>query len=160
MAFRITSPAFADGAPIPRRHTCDGDDRSPSLTWHDPPDGTQSFALIMDDPDAPHGVFTHWVLYDIPAGTRELGENQPGGTIGRPAKISSGRAVYMGPCPPPGDAAHRYRFTLYAVDIASLGLSDQPSREEVEANMNGHVFATAQLVGKYQRQPSPAAAAH
>jgi Raf kinase inhibitor-like YbhB/YbcL family protein len=158
MAFRITSPAFADGASIPRRHTCDGDNVSPLLTWFDVPDGTRSFTLIMDDPDAPRGTFTHWVLYDIPGDARELGEARPGGAIGREARTSSGRAEYMGPCPPPGDAAHRYRFTLSALDVTSLDLTGQATRDQVEQALEGHALATARLIGSYQRQPAAAGA--
>jgi Raf kinase inhibitor-like YbhB/YbcL family protein len=157
MGFRITSLAFADGASIPRRHTCDGENLSPPLTWFDVPDGTRSFALIMDDPDAPHGNFTHWVVFDIPGDTRELGEMRPGGSIGREARTSSGRAEYSGPCPPPGDAAHRYRFTLYALDVASLDLSGiNTTRDHVEQALEGRALATARLIGTYQRQPAPA----
>ena len=152
MAFRITSPAFADGAPIPRRHTCDGDNLSPALTWHGAPDLARSFVLIVDDPDARTGTFTHWILFDLPAGTTELGESRPGGTIGRAAVTSAGRADYMGPCPPPGDAPHRYRFTLHALDVPSLGLKDPATRTQVDAKLDTHVLATARLVGTYQRQ--------
>lgn len=107
----------------------------------------------MDDPDAPRGTFTHWVLYDIPAETTELGEHVGDGPVGLSGRNGFGRTGYGGPCPPPGDEAHRYRFTLHALDVPSLGLSKHATREEVEAAMAGHVKATSQLVGKYQRQP-------
>ena len=157
MAFRLTSPVFADGAAIPTRHTCDGENRSPMLTWSDPPGGTRSFALLVDDPDAPAGTFTHWVLYDIPADVRELSENVPEATPGVSGRNSFLEMGYGGPCPPPRDEAHRYQFVLHALDTESLGLSKGASREEVEARMSGHVLATARLVGSYRRQASGAA---
>jgi Raf kinase inhibitor-like YbhB/YbcL family protein len=155
MAFRISSPAFADGAPIPVEYTCDGANHSPDLTWTDAPRGTRSFALIVDDPDAPRGTFTHWVLYDIPAETTELGRSVREGTIGVSGRNSFSRGGYGGPCPPPGDAAHRYRFTLYALDVPTLAVS-HGTREGVEAKMQGHVLGTSQLVGRYQRQTAAA----
>lgn len=131
------------------RHTCDGSDLSPRLTWTDAPEGTQSLALVMDDPDAPRGTFTHWVLYDLPAELRELGEGAAPGTHGR---NSFGRTGYGGPCPPPGDEPHRYRFTLYALDLPEVAL-ELGTREELESKIDAHVLATARLVGRYQRQP-------
>jgi Raf kinase inhibitor-like YbhB/YbcL family protein len=148
MAFRISSPAFADGADIPLRHTCDGDNLSPRLTWTEVPDGTRAFALIVDDPDAPGGTFTHWVLFNMPAGVRELGQ---GGAIGSPGRNSFGTTGYGGPCPPPGDQAHRYRFRLHALDVPSIRASTG-TRDEIERAIEGHVLATAQLVGKYRRR--------
>ena len=152
MAFRISSPAFADGAAIPVRQTCDGDDRSPLLTWFDAPEGTRSYVLLMEDPDAPRGTFTHWVLYDIPAVTTELGKNVPDGTVGISGRNSFGRTGYGGPCPPPGHGAHRYTFTLHALDVSSLAVAKDAARDEVEKEMAGHVLGMAQLVGKYERQ--------
>ena len=152
MEFKLSSPAFADGGDVPTRHTCDGSDLSPRLTWTDVPDGTRSLALIMDDPDAPRGTFTHWVLYDVPAELREIGEGAAPGTAGR---NSFGRSGYGGPCPPAADQPHRYRFTLYALDLPTVALT-QGTREELEAKMETHVLGTAQLVGRYQRQPAGA----
>lgn len=152
MAFRISSPAFADGADIPVRHTCDGEDLSPQLTWSDVPDGARSLVLIVDDPDAPRGTFTHWLLCDIPPDATGLGENVAMGTVGVAGRNGFGRSGYGGPCPPPADAAHRYRFTLHAVDVPSLGLSANATREQVQAKMGTHVLGTAQCVGKYKRQ--------
>jgi Raf kinase inhibitor-like YbhB/YbcL family protein len=105
----------------------------------------------MDDPDAPRGTVTHWVLNDIPPGEGELGDNVPDGTIGISARNSFGRTGYGGPCPPPGDKPHRYRFNLHALDVPSLGLSGTVTREEVAAKMNAHVLQSAQLVGRYRR---------
>ena len=148
MDFTLSSPAFADGAGIPVRHTCDGQDLSPRLTWSGTPRGTRSLALVMDDPDAPRGTFTHWVVHDLPADLTELGEDATLGTQGR---NSFGRRGYGGPCPPPGDEPHRYRFTLYALDVPTIALANG-TREELEAKMDTHVLGTALLVGRYQRQ--------
>ena len=151
MAFRITSPAFADGADIPRRHTCDGEGVSPALTWSGAPGGTRSFVLIMDDPDAPRGTFTHWVLCDIPPETTQLGEMPADGAAYVAGRNSYGRTGYGSPCPPPGDSSHRYRFTVHALAIPKLGVSAGVTREDVEARFEAHVLGVAQLVGKYQR---------
>ena len=149
MEFTISSPAFADGADIPTRHTCDGEDRSPRLTWTSTPPNTRSLALVVDDPDAPRGIFTHWVVYDIASDLTELGEGSTEGTQGR---NGFGRTGYGGPCPPAGDAPHRYRFTLYALDVPTIALANG-TREELETKIDTHVLGTAQLVGRYQRQP-------
>jgi Raf kinase inhibitor-like YbhB/YbcL family protein len=148
MDFRLTSPAFADGADIPVHHTCDGENRSPRLTWHGIPEGTRSFALIMDDPDAPRGTFTHWVLHDLPSDTTELPE---GATTGLQGLNSFGRFGYGGPCPPPGDAPHRYQFMLFALDLPTIALQ-KGTREELEPKIRTHVLGSARLVGKYRRQ--------
>lgn len=148
MDFRVTSRAFADGADIPVRYTCDGDDLSPPLSWTEVPNGTRSLALVMDDPDAPRGTFTHWVLYDLPDDLRELGEGVVPGTEGR---NSFGRTGYGGPCPPPGDAPHRYRFTLYALDIPTVAL-ENGTREDLETKIDAHVLASTTLTGQYARQ--------
>jgi Raf kinase inhibitor-like YbhB/YbcL family protein len=156
MAFKLTSPAFADGADIPVRHTCDGENRSPHLAWTDPPDGTRSLALVVDDPDAPSGTFTHWLLFDIPADTRELGENVSGGGSGVLGGVSGrnsfGNIGYGGPCPPPGDPPHRYRFTLYALDVPKLKVSGTLTAKELEAEISAHILDSARTVGRYQRQ--------
>jgi Raf kinase inhibitor-like YbhB/YbcL family protein len=152
MALRITSPALSDGGTIPTRYSCDGENRSPPLTWSDAPDRTASFVLIVDDPDAPGGTFTHWVLYDVPGHTTELSEALSEGRIGLAGRNSFGRTGYGGPCPPPGDPPHRYRFTLHALDLPTLGLSKHAERAQVEAAMSGHTRAVAQLVARYQRQ--------
>jgi Raf kinase inhibitor-like YbhB/YbcL family protein len=157
MAFTLTTPAFADGADIPVRHTCDGDNRSPHLAWTDPPEGTRSLALVVDDPDAPSGTFTHWLLYDIPATAREIGEGISDRTVGISGRNSFGKSGYGGPCPPPGDEAHRYRFTLYALDVPSLKIRGKdPSKEltakELESEISAHILDSARLVGRYQRQ--------
>lgn len=157
MSLTITSPAFADGDPIPVVHTCDGDDRSPPLAFAGLPQGTRSLALVVDDPDAPDPAapqmtFVHWVLYNLPPETAGL----PAG-IRNPAELPEGtqegrnnwdRPGYGGPCPPIG--RHRYFHRLYALDCRLPDLSE-PLREELDGAMEGHILAEATLVGTYQR---------
>jgi Raf kinase inhibitor-like YbhB/YbcL family protein len=151
MPFEITSEAFDHEAAIPEKYTCDGDDISPPLAWTDPPDGTQSLALISDDPDAPGGTWVHWVVYNLPADARGLPEaiagdgDLPGGVHGM---NSWPRAEYGGPCPPSG--THRYFFTLYAVDT-TLALEPGASKADVIGALEGHVLAEKTLMGTYQR---------
>jgi len=153
MLLTISSPVFQEGKEIPLKYTCEGEDISPPLKWDEPPAGTQSFALIMDDPDAPVGVFTHWVLFNITSDSRELleavlaREQISGGALH--GKNSFGEIKYVGPCPPPG-RSHRYRFTLYALD-QHLDLKAGASKEQVVKSMQGHVLAQGQLTGTYQR---------
>ncbi|NWG22782.1 MAG: YbhB/YbcL family Raf kinase inhibitor-like protein [Chloroflexi bacterium] len=149
MTFTLTSSSFADGAAIPQQFTCDGADRSPQLSWSGVP-GAASFVLIMDDPDAPGGTFTHWVLYDIPGTRTELVEGETG--VGLAGGNDFRRRGYGGPCPPRGRGAHRYFFRLAALDVASLGLPASAARRDVEAAMRGHVVATATLMGRYERR--------
>lgn len=153
MAFSIGSQAFAADQPIPRRFTCDGDDVSPALSWADPPAGAQAFALIVDDPDAPGGDFTHWVIYNLAADARELPENvakaERPGIAALQGRNDFGRAGYGGPCPPSG-RAHHYRFTLYALD-GPLDLSPGTTKQHLLDAMDGHVLGEARLVGTYER---------
>ncbi len=153
-SFRLTSAAFGYGAPIPRRYTCDGEDISPPLSWSAPPEGTRSFVLICDDPDAPAGTWVHWVLYNIPAGARELAEGLPA-----EAELADGslngvnswsRLGYGGPCPPGG--THRYFFKLYALDVP-LALESGLAKPQVLEAMEGHILAETTLMGTYRRQP-------
>jgi len=151
MAFTLSSSNFAEGETIPVKHTCDGADRSPPLRWEDSPQA-QSFVLIVDDPDAPGGAFTHWVLYDIPGTQRALPEGlAPVSALGTSATNDFARMGYSGPCPPRGGGAHRYVFTLAALDTATLTLAPGASRRDVEDAMRGHVVGQAQLVGRYTR---------
>jgi hypothetical protein len=149
---KITSSSFQRGQ-IPKRFSCHGADLSPQLAWTAPPPGTASFALIVTDPDAPGGVFVHWVLYDLAAGTRELPEGLPSeGQLAdgsRQGRNDFGNIGYGGPCPPPG-SPHHYVFTLYALD-AKLNLARGATRAQVESAMRGHILARGELVGLYQR---------
>ncbi|MGQ9549769.1 MAG: YbhB/YbcL family Raf kinase inhibitor-like protein [Roseiflexus sp.] len=149
MTFALTSTSFSEGAMIPRQHTCDGVDRSPPLQWEGAPPAA-SYVLIMDDPDAPGGTFTHWVLYDIPGTRTELAEGDQ--STGLAGVNNFGRRGYGGPCPPRGGGAHRYFFRLSALDIPSLNLPSGATRRDVEAAMRGHVLATAALMGRYERR--------
>ncbi len=153
MTLRLTTSAFEPGSDIPARFTCDGRDVSPALTWTAPPDGTESFALIVDDPDAPRKTWVHWVLYDLPATARGLPEAVardgalPSGA--RQGRNDFGHVGYGGPCPPPGPA-HRYCFTLYALDT-KLPLPAGATRAHLDRAMRGHVLAHAELTGRYRR---------
>jgi len=150
--FHLTSPSFQASGDIPARFTCSGEDLSPALAWTDPPAGTQSFALIADDPDAPGGVFTHWVLYDLPPGTRELREGiprsgEPEG--GRQGHNDFDKIGYGGPCPPPG-TPHRYSFRLYALD-KKLNLRSGASKSDLERALKGHILGQAEWTGRFGR---------
>jgi hypothetical protein len=155
-AFALTSPAFAEGGEIPRDHTCDGSDVSPALEWNGAPPSTRSFALIVDDPDAPdprapRTIWVHWVVYDIPASVSGLEGGANADSLPRGARMGMNdwkRATWSGPCPPVG--RHRYFFKLYALDVARLSL-DAPDKHRLETAMEGHVLARAQLMGTYQR---------
>jgi Raf kinase inhibitor-like YbhB/YbcL family protein len=151
-ALALTSTVFADGEAIPARHTCDGADISPPLTWEGPPSGAASFALIVDDPDAPVGTWVHWVVYDLPSDVQGLPEGVPqepelavGGVQGANGWSDTG---YGGPCPPSG--THRYVFQLYALDT-TLGAGPGLSKRDLLGEMEGHILAQAQLVGTYAR---------
>jgi Raf kinase inhibitor-like YbhB/YbcL family protein len=151
--FKLTSAAFEAGGEIPRQFTCEGSDISPALTWTDPPAGTKSFALIVDDPDAPARTWVHWVLYDLPPTMRELPEGQakdpelPSGA--RHGRNDFRRLGYGGPCPPPGPA-HRYFFKLYALD-AKMGLEPGATKADLENAMKGHILAETQIMGRFGR---------
>ncbi len=152
---KLASPAFSNGGPIPRAHTCDGANSSPPLRWSDAPRGAESLALIMDDPDAPGGTFVHWVLYNIPPGTRGLPTGIPTGHVVRsPITALQGfndfhRSGYAGPCPPPGKP-HHYHLKLYAVDRV-LAVPPGASKTVLLKALQDHVLAEAELVGRYGR---------
>ena len=154
---QLSSSAFSDGGAIPSRYTCDGENVSPPLAWGDPPAGTKSFALVVDDPDAPDPAaprvrWVHWVLFDLPAETRALKEgirsavDLPAGT--RVGSNDWGNPTWSGPCPPTG--RHRYVFTLYALDT-ELTESTALSKRSLEEAMAGHILAHTMLVGTYER---------
>ncbi len=145
--FTLTRSAFADGQPIPRRHTCEGEDLSPDLAWSAPPEGSRSLALIVDDPDAPGGTFTHWLAWGLEPGAGGLAEGEGGPVEGR---NDFGTTGYRGPCTPPGHGPHRYFFRLHAID-AELDLPAGAGKRELERALDGHVLAVAELVGTYER---------
>jgi Raf kinase inhibitor-like YbhB/YbcL family protein len=155
MALTMESPAFGAGGEIPRGHTCEGRDVSPPLAWRGEPAGTKSFAIIVDDPDAPDPkapkmTWVHWVLYNLPVSAHELPE---GASRKLPAGARDGRndwkrTGYGGPCPPIG--RHRYFHKLYALDVQLPDLHE-PTKAQLEAAMKGHVLAQAELMGTYQK---------
>jgi len=158
MTLRLGSSAFAAGGGIPARHTCDGEDVSPPLAWGDPPQGTKSFAVVVDDPDAPdpkapRTVWVHWVVYDLPADARSLREGmRKNADLPKGARMGSndwGKAAWGGPCPPVG--RHRYFHKLYALDLV-IGDRGPLTKRELEGAMKGHVLAQAELVGTYERE--------
>lgn len=145
--FDLTSTAFDESEVIPAQHTCDGDDRSPPLDWSDPPAGTASFALLVDDPDAPGGTFTHWIAWGFGGETREHVEGSAAPFEG---KNGFGNSEYGGPCPPRGDGPHRYVFRLFALD-SELELSGGAGKSAFQDALEGKVLGTAELVGIYER---------
>ncbi|MCH8616177.1 YbhB/YbcL family Raf kinase inhibitor-like protein [Sphingomonas sp. SM33] len=142
--FTISSTAFADGAAIPAQFTCDGAGQAPSLRWTDPPQGTKSLALIVDDPDAPGATFGHWGAFNIPADTRSLN-----GSFAQ-AVNDFGQPGYGPPCPPKGNGVHHYRFRLLALSVDRLGLSN-PKVRQLEAEAAKHAIGEARLTGVYER---------
>jgi hypothetical protein len=153
MSFALKSTAFANGGEIPSRYACDGADLSPALNWEDVPAGAQSLALIVDDPDAPAGVWTHWIVWNIPARATILPEGVPKVEVlsngARQGSNDFKRIGYGGPCPPPGKP-HRYFFKLYALN-ARLDLKAGAGRNELELAMKPHVLAQAVWMGAYKR---------
>ena len=153
MDFTISSTAFQNGGDIPKKFTCDGADVSPPLSWTGTPGNVQSFALIADDPDAPAGTWTHWVVYDLPANVTELEENVSKvdklPNDARQGRNDFRKLGYGGPCPPPGKA-HRYFLKLYALDT-KLNLAPGASKQDVEQAVQGHVLGQTELMGKYSR---------
>ena len=153
MRLNIESPAFKQDSFIPVQYTCEGKNISPALAWSVVPEETKSFALIMDDPDAPGGDWVHWVLYNLPKDVLQLEEGiAPNETLPNGIKqgINDFRKIgYGGPCPPPGKP-HRYFFKLYALNVA-LQLPPQTTKAQLLKAMTNHVLAEAHLMGKYQR---------
>lgn len=146
---KLSSSAFQPRERIPAKYTGEGDDLSPPLSWSEVPEGTQEFALICDDPDAPRPTpWVHWLLYKIPPDRHGLDEGESDGGI--EGKNDFGLAGYGGPMPPPGHGPHRYRFTLYALD-APVKVSPGATKDELRDGIKGHILDQAQLVGTYER---------
>ncbi|MFB3776149.1 MAG: YbhB/YbcL family Raf kinase inhibitor-like protein [Bryobacteraceae bacterium] len=152
MSFRVESPAFSDGGSIPKLYTCEGADLSPALQWEGEPGGTRSYALIVDDPDAPAGTWNHWLLWDLPAGVHTLPQGFKPGQAGESGTNDFGRLGYGGPCPPKGHGPHRYFFRLYALRESSLGLRRGARRADLDKALAGRVLAEAQWMGVYERK--------
>ncbi len=152
MDIKIKSPAFVPGGKIPGKYTCDGMDISPPLAWTSGPEGTKTFALICDDPDAPMGTWVHWVLFNLPADIIELRENVPPEReleSGAKQGMNDFRKIgYGGPCPPGG--THRYYFKLYALDT-EINLEAGATKSELLKAVEGHILAEGQLMGKCER---------
>ena len=154
MSIQVTSSAFTEGASIPKRYTCEGQDTSPDLKWSGLPPSIRSIALISDDPDAPGTTWVHWVLYGLPPDTTELAE-----AVAATEELSSGakqgtndfgRIGYGGPCPPKGHGPHRYYFKVYALD-AEVDLKPGATKSDLLGAMKGHIIAEGQLMGTYER---------
>jgi Raf kinase inhibitor-like YbhB/YbcL family protein len=166
LTITLRSPAFADGALIPKEYTCDGAGGSPALEWSGVPQNARELALIVDDPDAPMGTFSHWVVVGLPPGLKGLKEGVPAeGIVPASSMLSAGEAElkavarqgendfgkigYGGPCPPSG--SHRYFFRLYALDTPLGRTAKSPDRSEVLEAVKGHILAEGRLIGRYAR---------
>jgi len=150
MSFALVSAAFAAGRPIPVRHTCDGDNLSPPLTWTGAPTGTSAFALVMDDPDAPGGAFTHWLLCDIPISQSGLDEGLRPGACGTAGVNDFSRQGYGGPCPPKRHGPHHYRFHLYALS-RRIGMKSGYTKAQLDAAIADAILGVAELSTSYER---------
>lgn len=154
MAFAIKSTAFAPNGRMEPKHTCDGDDVSPPLSWSGAPRGTRGFALVCTDPDAPSGTWHHWAVYDIPAETTGLPEDYAAEAAGGPKQAVNDfyRRGYGGPCPPCGHGTHHYHFRLYALDIDRLPLQAPAHSRDVERAAKLHRLAETEVIGTYERR--------
>jgi Raf kinase inhibitor-like YbhB/YbcL family protein len=146
---RLSSDAFANGQPIPVQYTCDGADQVPLIKWGEAPAGTKSFALTVDDPDAPSGTFRHWGVFDIPASARSLGGGQ---RVGTEVTNDFGKPGYGGPCPPKGHGPHHYHFRLFALNVDRLDVSPNAKVLDVENAAANHAIAQGELIGTYERR--------
>jgi Raf kinase inhibitor-like YbhB/YbcL family protein len=145
----LTSDAFANGQSIPTQYTCDGADQTPALAWGEPPSGTKSFALVIDDPDAPSGTFRHWGVFDIPASARSIGGGEK---VGTEVSNDFGKPGYGGPCPPKGHGPHHYHFKLFALDVGRLDVSPNAKVVDIEKATTKHAIAQGELIGTYERK--------
>ncbi len=149
MSMRVTTNAFVEGGPIPERFARDGANLSPGLRWDRTPDEARSFVIMAQDPDAPGGTFTHWLLYDVPADVHSIDAGQSAGKPGRNGFQFNG---YGGPQPPPRHGKHRYYFMVFALDTDSLGLDPGANAEQVEQAMQDHVIDKAEVMGLFERR--------
>ena len=149
---KLSSSAFNEGSPIPKKYTCDGMNISPPLQWSFLPEGTKTIAIICDDPDAPTGTWVHWVLYNLPGNINELPENIPPSITlpngARQGRNDSGKTGYIGPCPPGG--THRYFFKIYALSV-QLQVEENITKSGLLNAMKEHILSEAQLMGMYKR---------
>ena len=152
MAFQLFSSAFTEGGWIPELYSCQGADISPALEWTNPPAETRSFALIVDDPDAPGGPWNHWLLYDIPASVRNLTQAGKLKGVAVSGKNDFGKPGYGGPCPPKGHGPHRYYFKLFALSVESVGLPEAATRSQLDRAIHGKALAEASYMGRFERK--------
>jgi Raf kinase inhibitor-like YbhB/YbcL family protein len=151
MAFQLTSSAFSDGQPIPTKYTVDGDDVSPPLEWHDVPEGTRSFALVVEDPDAPSGMFRHWALYNINNDADHLTEGHGNREEALTGVNDFGDRGYGGPAPPRGHGIHHYHFKLAALDVENIDVPTNAKVQEIWSLAKDHIIEVAELTGTYER---------
>jgi len=152
MAMKLIITAFPEGGTVPALHTCEGADLSPAIEWSGAPAGTRSFALIVDDPDAPGGVWNHWLLFNVPPTTHSLAQGFKPGQTGESGSNDFQKPGYNGPCPPKGHGPHRYFFKLIALDVPKLDLKRGASRAELDRAVRGHILGEAQYMGRYERR--------
>jgi len=151
MAFKISVQGFAEEGTIPTRFTCEGSDVAPALHWAGEPSETKSFALIVDDPDAPGGVWNHWLLWDIPASLHSIAEGGRNSEAATAGTNDFGKLGYGGPCPPRGKGSHRYFFRLFALNAMALGLAEGAQRPALENALRKHAIAETAYMGRYER---------
>ncbi|MEZ0324146.1 MAG: YbhB/YbcL family Raf kinase inhibitor-like protein [Hydrogenothermaceae bacterium] len=154
MAMEVEIPVFKNGEIIPKIYTCEGEDVSPPIRWSNFPKEAKSFVIIMEDPDAPMGVFTHWIVYDIPTNINSLLENFPKKPQVEEIKQGIndfGKIGYGGPCPPKGHGYHRYYFKIYALNIEKIGLPAGAKRRDLLNRIRSHIIAEGEVVGRYKR---------
>jgi len=152
---KLVSSAFADGAAIPRRFTCDGENLSPALQWSGAPEGTRSLVLLCDDPDAPAGTWHHWAVYDIPPNVTKFAENAAQDTKMKQAVNDFRKTGYSGPCPPRGHGPHHYHFRLLALSADHTRAQANAACRDIEREARKFTLAEATLVGWYERKPRP-----
>jgi hypothetical protein len=151
MAFKTWSTAFDDGGEIPARHSKEGENVAPAIEWSGPPSGTRSFAVLCEDPDAPSGVFTHWLIWDIPADVSSIDEGFTPGRLGVAGLNDFGEEGYGGPLPPKGHGSHRYIFKVFALDMKRIPLPHGSRHGEFERALWGHVIEETSVMGRYER---------
>ncbi len=152
MKFHLKVDEFEDGGAIPRKFTCEGENHSPALRWAGAPSETLSFALVVDDPDAPSGTWNHWLLWDLPARLSALPEGYRARSPVHSGTNDFGKTGYGGPCPPKGHGSHRYFFHLFALDVAALEVAPGATRQQLEEALQPHVLDSAEYYGVFERR--------
>lgn len=152
MSFQVKAEGFSDGGVVPRKFTCDGENLSPALEWEGAPENTRSFALVVEDPDAPVGTWNHWLLWNIPATATSIVEGYWPGRLGADGTNDFRKRGYGGPCPPPGHGRHRYYFKLFALNTPAIELPAGARRDQLDRALSDHILAEAQYMGTYERK--------